>query len=140
MQDFNIGIDCEDIGRWREMLPKINTGPQRKFFSKNEHGYCQSRRDPARHYAVRWCAREALLKALSPFFSIDLRSVAVSRNGDGRPYFIIPGHVQNIQDFEIQLSMSHSENTAFAAVIVVRASSSIDNLTLPPNFNFPKVP
>ena len=136
MQDFTIGVDCEDVERWRKMLPKITGGAQSVMFSKDEHAYCQSCRDPARHYAVRWCAREALFKAFSPFFNIDLRSVAVSRGEDGRPFFIM---AQNTLGFEIQLSMSHSESTAFASVIAVSSKSSVKKLILSPNFSFPKV-
>ena len=59
--NFSVGIDCEDIERWRKMLPRLYKGSQQKLFSDNEHIYCKSRADPASHYAARWCAKEALL-------------------------------------------------------------------------------
>ena len=126
---FNIGIDCEDIARWREMLPKLQFGAQKKLFSKNEHLYCMSCQDPATHYAVRWCAKETLVKAFSPFFKLDFRSVEVSKDVGGRPFFILGDVTDQAKNFEIQLSMSHSKNTAQAAVMVVRGGSCACRIT-----------
>ena len=129
--NFNIGIDCEDVERWRKMLPKLEIGAHKKLFSEKEHLYCMSYQDPAPHYAVRWCAKEALVKAFSPFFKLDLRSVEISKARNGRPFFILNDDKAQSKNFEIQLSMSHSKNTAQAIVIVVREAPFMSNLTLP---------
>ena len=118
VQYANIGIDCEDIERWRNMLPKLDAGYQRKLFTDDEHSYCSSFKDPAPHYAVRWCAKEALFKALSPFFKLDLREIEVANDVDGRPFFIL--HCPDMAGLKLTicLSMTHSRKTAMAAVIV----------------------
>jgi len=115
---YNVGIDCEDIARWRKMLPRLERGPQRKLFSDGEHSYCRSHRDPAPHYAARWCAKEALLKALSPFCKLDLREIAVDNEVDGSPFFILNDSSFDTTRFRIRLSMSHSKETAMAVVMV----------------------
>ncbi len=107
--NFNIGIDCEDIERWRKMLPKLEIGAQKKLFSEKEHLYCMSHQDPAPYYAVRWCAKEALVKAFSQFFKLDLRSIEISKDRDGRPLFIFNDDKTQSNNFEIQLSMTHSK-------------------------------
>jgi holo-[acyl-carrier protein] synthase len=117
--EFNVGIDCEDIERWRKMLPKLEAGAQKKLFSKEEHDYCRSHKDPAPHYAARWCAKEALLKACSPFHKLDLRTIEVANAEDGRPYFILNDADSESLNLTVKLSMSHSKKTAMAIVAVV---------------------
>lgn len=118
---MNVGIDCEDIKRWRDMLPKLEAGYQRKLFTEDEHSYCSSFKDPAPHYAVRWCAKEALLKALSPFCKLDLREIEVANDLEGRPFFILNSpEILVLNNLTILLSMAHSGETAMAAVIVTR--------------------
>lgn len=115
---YNVGIDCEDIQRWRKMLPKLEQGSQRKLFTEREHVYCRSFKDPSPHYAARWCAKEALLKALSPFYKLDLREVEVANDSEGKPFFILNDPAVDKIKIEIKLSMSHSKETAMAVVIV----------------------
>lgn len=116
---INIGIDCEDIERWVTMLPKLKDGYQAKLFKNGEHEYCRTHSNPAPHYAVRWCAKEALLKALAPFYELDLRTVEVSNREDGSPFFIFNDPKLESLNLIIKLSMSHSKNTAMAVVMVL---------------------
>jgi phosphopantetheine--protein transferase-like protein len=119
-QDCNlaIGIDCEDVQRWRKMMPKLFKNPLRKLFSENEHKYCLSLKDPAPHYAARWCAKEALLKALSPFCKLSLRDIEVLNSNDGSPFFVVSNSRLKKNKVDAKLSMAHSEKTAFAVVLV----------------------
>lgn len=119
IQDFNVGIDCEDIQRWREMLPKLETGSQSKLFTEEEHRYCRTFKDPAAHYAVRWCAKEALLKAISPFYKLDIREIEIANDADGNPFFILSEPEMSKLNLTIRVSLSHSRGTAMAIVIVV---------------------
>jgi holo-[acyl-carrier protein] synthase len=116
----NVGIDCEDIDRWEKMLTGLESGPQYNFFSEGEHQYCRSHKNPAPYYAARWCAKEALLKACSSFYKVDLRLVSVEREQDGSPFFVINDLKFSELNLIISLSMSHSRKTAMAVVIVTQ--------------------
>ncbi len=118
MDIINVGIDCEDIDRWVKMLPKLEVGYQAKLFQESEHRYCRSKQNPAPHYAVRWCAKEALLKALYPYYKLDIRTIEVSNTEDGIPFFIFNDPKLESLNFIVKLSMSHSKNTAMAMVVV----------------------
>jgi len=117
--NFNVGIDCEDIDRWRKMLPKLESGPQHNLFSEDEHYYCRSHDDPAPHYAARWCAKEALLKACNSFYKVDLRQVSVSKAQDGSPFFVLDDMELLELNLTISLSMTHSRKTAMAIAMVI---------------------
>ena len=116
--NFNVGIDCEEISRWRTMLSKLEVGSQRKLFTEAEHKYCRSFKDPAPHYAARWCAKEALIKALSPFCQLDVRTIEVTNDEEGRPSFILHDPEAVCLEMTIRLSLTHSKETAMAVVVV----------------------
>jgi holo-[acyl-carrier protein] synthase len=118
MPKFSVGIDCEDIQRWRTKLANLGTGPQQKLFTKREHQYCNSFNDPAPHYAVRWCAKEALLKAAAPYYKLDLRKIEVANNKDGTPYFIINEPGFNKLNLIVSVSLSHSSSVGMAVAIL----------------------
>lgn len=117
-RDFNVGVDCEGVERWRRMLRQLEAGPRHGLFTESEHRYCRSFRDPSPHYAARWCAKEALLKALSRFVAVDLRLVEVRNDADGRPGFVLNDQKLAGRDLAIRLSLSHSRETAIAVVMV----------------------
>lgn len=122
--NFNVGIDCEDIERWRRMLPKLTEGVQRKLFTEEEHRYCKSYKDPAPHYAARWCAKEAALKALSPFYKISLRQIEILVDQNGRPFCKFNDPEISKLELEVRISVSHSKETAVAvAMIAIKRAS-----------------
>lgn len=116
--NFNVGIDCEDIERWRRMLPKLIEGVQRKLFTEEEHRYCRSYKDPAPHYAGRWCVKEAVVKALSPFHKVGVRQVEILADQNGRPFckFHDPGILK--LEPVVRISISHSKKTAVAVAMI----------------------
>ena len=118
IHNFNVGIDCEDIERWRRMLPKLEKGVQRKLFTEEEHRYCRSYKDPAPHYAARWCVKEAVLKALSPFYKISLRQIEISTDQNGRPFCKFNDPEVLKLDPVVRISLSHSKETAVAVAMI----------------------
>lgn len=62
-----IGVDIVEIPRMARALertPSMRT----RLFTKEERDYCDSSARPAEHYAARFAAREAVLKALGTGF------------------------------------------------------------------------
>ena len=116
--NFNVGIDCEDMERWRRMLPKLTEKVQQKLFTEEEHRYCRSYKDPAPHYAARWCAKEAVLKALSPFYKISLRQIEILVDQNGRPFCKFNDPEISKLELEVRISISHSKETAVAVAMI----------------------
>ena len=118
MQNFNVGIDCEDIERWHNILLKLEESAQHKLFTEAEHKYCKSFKNPAAHYAARWCAKEALLKALHPFCKVDLRKIEIANDKDGKPFFVVSDPEVAKLNLTVRVSLSHSKKTAMAVAVV----------------------
>src|SRR5512137_2890457 len=80
-----LGVDIVEIERMRvalERRPRL----KERLFSAEERAYCDKRGRPEVHYALRFAAKEAVLKALGTGFTgMKFTDVEVSREMSGRP-------------------------------------------------------
>jgi holo-[acyl-carrier protein] synthase len=122
----SIGIDIIEVARIREVLLRTPRFAERVFTSA-EREYCDSRGVvAAQHYAARFAAKEAALKALQTGWrgGISWQDVEVSARESGAPYLIFTGHVLTV--FEkfgataTHLSLSHTSEHAIAQVVLER--------------------
>jgi holo-[acyl-carrier protein] synthase len=120
----SIGIDIIEVARIREVLLRTPRFGER-VFTEAERKYCDSRGAvSAQHYAARFAAKEAALKALQTGWrgGISWQDVEVSARESGAPYLIFTGQV--LDEFKkfgataIHLSMSHTSEHAIAQVIL----------------------
>ena len=61
---FQVGIDIAEVDRIEGSLQKFGDRFKERNFSAEEIDYCNAKRQPAMHYAGRWAAKEAFLKAV----------------------------------------------------------------------------
>ena len=92
MAEAGIGVDIVEIPRMERILKRTPSFAER-VFTEEERAYCDASARPAAHYASRFAAREAVLKALGTGFSegIGRKDVSVSRDERGRPVAILTG-------------------------------------------------
>ena len=120
---LGIGIDLIETARVAEKLGR-SPGFREKVFAPAEIAYCEQMADPAQHYAGRFAAKEALLKALGFGLSgyLELSHAAVENNELGAPSFRFSGELQGIiaerAVARIHLSISHIQLAATAVVIL----------------------
>ncbi len=128
---FNIGVDLENISRWRELLPQLQSPSNEKLFFPEEHEYCLSFTDAAPHYAGHWCAKEAVVKALTPFCRLTTRDIRIHHDQSGQPVanLVNPQGLSTLVD--IKLSISHGADTAIAFAIAVDKSTSVKQVEIP---------
>jgi len=98
-----------------------------RVFTRAEREYCDLRGAvSAQHYAARFAAKEAALKALQTGWrgGISWQDVEVAARESGAPYLIFTGQVLTIfQSFRAtatHLSISHTSEHAIAQVILER--------------------
>ena len=87
-----LGLDVVEIERMRTILERTPSFAWR-VFSEQERSYCEKKAVPAIHYATRFAAKEAVLKALGTGFAegIGPRDIEVRRTPKGRPYAVLTG-------------------------------------------------
>lgn len=123
-----LGVDIVEIARMREILRRTPSFAARAF-SDDERAYCDGRSDPAKHYAARFAAKEAALKALGTGFSegIGVRDVEVRRSAKGRPTLVLYRRAREVARemgvTDMPLSLSHSTSDAVACVIAITEGS-----------------
>ncbi|WP_232667178.1 holo-ACP synthase [Pseudonocardia sp. TRM90224] len=109
-----VGVDTEDVARWATPDPRL--------FTAEEHRHCTSLGRPAEGYAGRWCAKEAVVKAVSPYAPATMRDVEIVAAPDGRPLVVL---AQRLAEMGIAatVSIAHSSTVA-VAVAVARAGTT----------------
>ena len=116
---MKIGVDVVDIDKFIDLTKAFIE----RVYTKNEIEYCEKFAKKQERYAGFFCAKEAFLKALD--YNIDglsLREIEVSHKENGAPTIILYGNVKKIfsslTEKNISLSLSHSNNTAIAMVLI----------------------
>lgn len=120
----SIGIDITEVRRIREVLLRTPRFAER-VFTTAERAYCDGRGAvAAQHYAARFAAKEAALKALQTGWrgGIGWHDVEVASRDSGAPYLIF--HRKLLELFEksgatrAHLSLSHTTEHAIAEVVL----------------------
>jgi holo-[acyl-carrier protein] synthase len=124
---LSIGIDIIEVVRIREVLARTPRFVER-VFTPAERIYCDSRGVvAAQHYAARFAAKEAALKAFQTGWSggITWHDVEVAARENGAPYLIFAGEVLALFEKSganaSHLSISHTTQHAIAQVILEKA-------------------
>ena len=119
-----IGVDMLEIARMQHALDER---PYfiRCLFTEDERMYCEHTARPAEHYAGRFAAREAVLKALGLGFGngVGITDVSVVRDDSGRPHALLAGRAAEVAREqgvrEVALSISHTHDVAVANAVAV---------------------
>jgi holo-[acyl-carrier protein] synthase len=124
---ISIGIDIIEVVRIREVLLRTPRFAER-VFTTAERAYCDSRGVvAAQHYAVRFAAKEAALKALQTGWrgGISWQDVEISARESGAPFLIFRGQVLEVFNkfgaTATHLSMSHTTQHAIAQVVLEKS-------------------
>ena len=122
----SIGIDIIEVRRVREVLARTPRFAER-VFTEAERTYCDGRGAvAAQHYAARFAAKEAALKALQTGWrgGIGWHDVEIATRDSGAPYLVLHGVAKELFEksgaTNAHLSMSHTTEHAIAEVILER--------------------
>tara|TARA_Y100000034_G_C6866681_1_gene395128 strand:+ start:1163 stop:1504 length:342 start_codon:yes stop_codon:yes gene_type:complete len=104
-----IGIDIESVTRFEKLPFEENRSFYEKVFTPKEIKYCISTATPAEHFAARWCAKEAVIKAINE--KIAHNRIEIVKEGK-KPKIRING-----KDTEVLISISHTRKDAMAIAL-----------------------
>src|SRR5262245_44222934 len=93
-----IGIDLAVIARVRQVVARWDERFLKRVFTDDEIAYCRRRRDPIPHFAARFAAKEATLKALGTGLSmgVNWRELEVRRERGAAPTMVLRGRCRTI--------------------------------------------
>ncbi len=106
-----IGVDIEDIERFKDKSEEFI----KRVFTPLEIEYCMKYTKPESHFAARFCAKEAVIKALT---ALNIQGVALSEieifhNEKKVPQIRILNPIAQGLEFEVSLSHDRSKAIAF---------------------------
>ena len=118
---LRVGVDLIEIERVRDALARYGDGFRERCFTAAEQGYCDSKPDPAQHYAGRFAAKEAVGKALGVGVHFTWKEIEV--RGRPKPGVHLSGRTaqwaERVGAGRIELSMTHSREVAAAVAVIV---------------------
>lgn len=105
-----IGVDIEDIERFKDKSQEFLD----RIFTQNEQDYCLSKPCPQNHFAARFCAKEAVIKALSALNITHPRLNQIEVFHDENKFPRIKILDTKYANLTIDISLSHDKTKAIA--------------------------
>lgn len=125
MRVFGIGIDVVEVARIASAIQRHGEPFLAKLFTTAEREYCESRKNPAMHFAARFAAKEAVSKALGTGIggNAGLLEMEVVHDPSGAPKIRLSGTAAAFASehglSEIQISLTHAREYAAANAIAI---------------------
>ena len=124
MSIIGIGIDLVDCARIENSIERFGDRFLKRVFTEGEIAYSQSMKFPARHFAARFAAKEALSKAFGTGIgkAMGWRDLDVRKKGSGEPYVVLSGGAERMAQErrveQVWISLSHTETIGMATIIL----------------------
>ena len=111
---LKIGNDIVDIKKFTRVYTKHKDKLLNRVFTKEEIDYCLSKKYPIIHLSGKFAAKEAVKKAVEGK-SIYLKDIMIVNKRNGAPIAKLKSC--NLNDIDIQVSVSHTNSYATAVAI-----------------------
>ena len=118
IEEFSIGTDIESIERFRGKSLEKDLKFFNHIFTPKELEYCFKSKNSAQHLCGRFCAKEAIVKALTPLGVEDVlyNEIEILNTEKGYPIAII----KKYPDIKVNVSISHNKEYATANAFVYK--------------------
>lgn len=115
-----VGTDITECLRIARMIERYGETFLRRVYTAGEIQYCQSRKQATQHFAGRWAAKEAILKALGTGWQpgIAWHDLEIRAEPSGRPAVAFRGGARDVVAqagiTQVLVSISHCRTHAVA--------------------------
>jgi holo-[acyl-carrier protein] synthase len=119
---YGVGIDLIKIERMKEVVEKWGRRFLDRVFTEGEISYCYEKKEPYLSLAVRFAAKEALVKAIGSEFPVSLTDIEVVNVDTGKPFIKINGRLEDFFKEKMirkaHLSLSHEREYGVALIVL----------------------
>lgn len=120
---IGIGTDLVEVERFRTTLERTPSIKQRTF-TEAERDYADKKNDPTERYAVRWAAKEAVMKAMGVGLGeVAMVEIEVVRANSGAPsiqlYGTAAARAAELGITEWRITLTHTASLAQAFAIAL---------------------
>lgn len=126
MMILGLGTDIIEIARIGQMIEQHGEIFLTRVFTEEEVRYCQKRKQAAQHFAGRWAAKEAVMKALGTGFvrGVGWQDIEVCVEQTGKPTIRMQGgagdYAQSLGIDQIMITISHCRSYATATAVAIK--------------------
>jgi len=119
-----VGVDLAEVQRVADLLQKYSGRFAARVFTDGERAYCESMPNPSLHFAARFAAKEAFLKAIGTGLArgISWKEIDIQRLASGQPVLVLTGQaaeeLKRLGATRAHVSLSHTQGHACAMVVV----------------------
>ncbi|MGL4539582.1 MAG: holo-ACP synthase [Candidatus Rhabdochlamydia sp.] len=117
---LGLGTDIIEIERIRQSIDNHGYRLISRIFTRKEQDYCLKYQDPIPHFAARFSAKEAIVKALGTGFTehITWQDIEIINDTSGKPIVYFSAKLQKkTKETYMLLSISHCKLYATATAI-----------------------
>ncbi len=117
----SIGVDIVDIPRFKAAVDRWGDRLLEKILTPHEITHCRAKAAFILSMAVRFAAKEAFIKCLNEeqYRAFTWQNIQVVNAGSGKPGLQLYGDLaEALHGFRVLVSLSHSDQSAVAVVIV----------------------
>ena len=112
-----------EIERFRTVLDRT-PGIRDRTFTPAEQAYADARHDPAERYAVRWAAKEAVMKSMGVGLGeVAMRDIEIVRSDNGAPSVVLHDSAATkaaeLGVAEIKITLTHTKSLAQAIAVAL---------------------
>lgn len=124
---MRVGIDLVEMDRMAAALERT-PGLVTRLFTPDERVYCSNRYRPVEHFAARFAAKEAAMKALGVGIgSVGWHDIEVRNEPGGAPCLVVTGRAAALSaDGAWSVSLTHTAHTAGAVVLLACGDRRMD--------------
>lgn len=119
------GIDITSVRRMKQVIERQGGRFLNRVFTPRERAYCDAQRMKYEHYAARFAAKEAAMKAMEVRreSGFCLREIEILRRPTGQPFISIsPASRRRLglpRRYQMALSLTHEREYAMALVLLL---------------------
>jgi holo-[acyl-carrier protein] synthase len=124
MSVIGTGIDLVECERIQRSIDRFGDRFLHRVFTEGEIEYSKSMKFPARHFAARFAAKEAVSKAFGTGIgkAMGWRNIDIQKKPSGEPVLVLSGPAKELATLRgvtaSLISLSHTEHHAVACVVL----------------------
>ncbi len=119
---YGIGIDLVKIDRMKDAHEKWGLRFFERVFTENEITYCFQKKVPYPSLAVRFAAKEALIKAIGSEIAVNMKDIEIINQENGKPLVEVKGKVKKFFNTKgithCHISLSHEREYGIGSVVL----------------------
>ena len=119
---YGIGIDLVKIERMKEAHEKWGMKFFERVFTEGEIEYCVQKKIPYPSLAVRFAAKEAIIKAIGSEITVNMKNIEIISQENGRPIISVKKEVETFFKSKkikyCHISLSHEREYGIGSVVL----------------------